>query len=224
MNIFASILTTEGVSAGTFFTCTAVSLLLGVLVAVLFGLRQRSSRGFWLTVCTLPAIVQMVIMMVNGNIGAGVAVAGAFALVRFRSIPGTAEQIMEIFLAMAVGLATGMGYVVFAAVFALIVSLFYLLLERSGLGAAQERERILRINIPESLDYEGVFEDIFAQYTTSCRIEEVKTTAMGTLYRLTCRVVLRQDVSTREFLDAIRTRNGNLEVSLGLPLTNVEVL
>ena len=188
---------TSGLTLPTFLICTAASLILGLLTALVCMYRQRCSRGFAVTLAILPAMVQMVILLVNGNIGAGVAVAGAFSLVRFRSVPGTAREIGAIFLAMAIGLATGMGYVALAAM---------------SFGDRSPRERLLKITIPENLDYDGLFDDIFRQYTSSHTLERVKTTNMGTLYELQYHITLKEAQVPKAFLDALRCRNGNLNI------------
>ena len=200
-------------TTATFFICTAASLILGLGVALLNGCKSRCSRSFALTLALLPAMVQLVILLVNGNIGAGVAVAGAFGLVRFRSAPGTAKEIAMLFLAMSLGLATGMGYVALAGVFFAIAALFTLALTAAGFGESSERE--LKITIPESLDYEGLFDDLLKQYTKSWSLERVKTSNMGTLYELDYRVTLRGETAPKAFLDALRERNGNLNIVCG---------
>ena len=214
-----SIITGTEITVSAFFLCTAVSLLLGLGAAALSMFRSRYSRSFVLTLALLPAMVQLVIMLVNGNIGAGVAVAGAFGLIRFRSAPGSAKEIGLVFLATAVGLATGMGYVVIAAVFFVILAAVSMLLTLTGFGAGAADERELKITIPENLDYDGLFDDLFAQYTRSAELERVKTANMGTLYELSYKIVLRDDKGTKAFLDALRTRNGNLNIVCGKPVT-----
>ncbi len=214
-----SIITGTEITVSAFFICTAVSLLLGLGTAVLGMYKSTYTRSFALTLALLPAMVQIVIMMVNGNIGAGVAVAGAFGLIRFRSAPGSAKEIGLVFLATAIGLATGMGYVAIAAVFFVIIAVFALILTQFGFGAAAADERELKITIPENLDYDGLFDDLFQQYTLSAELERVKTTNMGTLYELSYKVILRDAHSAKAFLDALRTRNGNLSISCGKPVT-----
>ena len=198
-----------------FLICTAASLVLGVGLAFVSQFRARSTQSFAVTLAILPMVVQAVIMLVNGNIGAGVAVAGAFSLVRFRSAPGTAREIAVLFLGMAIGLATGLGYVGLAALTFVIVSAALLGLTALGLGQKVSGERILKITIPENLDYEDLFEDLFAQYTTAHSLVKVKTTNMGTLYELEYRVTLPEDRIPKEFLDALRCRNGNLNIVCG---------
>lgn len=214
-----SIITGSEITASAFFTCTAVSLLLGLGAAALSTVRSRYSQSFVVTLAMLPAMVQLIIMMVNGNIGAGVAIAGAFGLIRFRSAPGSAREIGMVFLATAIGLATGMGYVFVAAVFFAVMAVFSLVLTAAGFGAGQACERELRITIPESLDYDGLFDDLLQQYTRSAELETVKTTNMGTLYELSYRIVLRDPHTTKPFLDELRMRNGNLNIVCGRPVT-----
>lgn len=197
---------TSGLTLPTFLICTAASLILGLLTALVCMYRQRCSRGFAVTLAILPAMVQMVILLVNGNIGAGVAVAGAFSLVRFRSVPGTAPEIG------AIGLATGMGYVALAVIFFVIVAAALLALTAMSFGDRSPRERLLKITIPENLDYDGLFDDIFRQYTSSHTLERVKTTNMGTLYELQYHITLKEAQVPKAFLDALRCRNGNLNI------------
>lgn len=205
-----------GITLGDFLLCVAAALVLGALVALTAGFRTRCSSSFLLTLSVLPAIVAVVIMLVNGNLGAGVAVAGAFSLVRFRSMPGTAKEIGMIFLGMAVGLACGMGYPVFAAIFA--VTLCAVVFLYSLLNFGQKRNfqlrKTLRVTVPEDLDYGSVFDDIFAQYTASAQLLSVKTTNLGSLNRLTYEIVLKDSGTEKALIDALRCRNGNLEISL----------
>ena len=207
-----SILGTE-LTLTSFLICTGVSLLLGVGTALVAGYRSRSTQSLAVTLAILPAVVQAVIMLVNGSIGAGIAVAGAFSLVRFRSAPGTAREIVAIFLAMAIGLATGMGYVGLAALLFLILAGAMLALTALRFGQKEDAGRILKITIPEDLDYDGLFDDLFERYTTAHTLEKVKTTNMGTLYELRYRITLRQEPVPKVFLDELRCRNGNLNIT-----------
>ena len=197
----------------SFLICTGVSLLLGVGTALVAGYRSRSTQSLAITLAILPAVVQAVIMLVNGSIGAGIAVAGAFSLVRFRSAPGTAREIAAIFLAMAIGLATGMGYVGLAVLLFLILAGAMLALTALRFGQKENAGRILKITIPEDLDYDGLFDDLFERYTTAHTLEKVKTTNMGTLYELHYRITLRQEPVPKVFLDELRCRNGNLNIT-----------
>lgn len=207
-----SILGTE-LTLTSFLICTGVSLLLGVGTALVAGYRSRSTQSLAITLAILPAVVQAVIMLVNGSIGAGIAVAGAFSLVRFRSAPGTAREIAAIFLAMAIGLATGMGYVGLAVLLFLILAGAMLALTALRFGQKEDAGRILKITIPEDLDYDGLFDDLFERYTTAHTLEKVKTTNMGTLYELRYRITLRQEPVPKVFLDELRCRNGNLNIT-----------
>ena len=198
-----------------FALCTAISLVLGLGTAMLCMYKNRCSQSFALTLAMLPAVVQVVIMLVTGNIGAGVAVAGAFSLVRFRSAPGSAREIGMIFLAMAIGLATGMGYVALAVLFFLVMAVFVLVLTAVNFGGGNEYERELKITIPETLDYDGLFDDLFQQYTRSAQLYRVKTSNMGTLYEVSYHIVLKSERIPKEFLDALRCRNGNLNIVCG---------
>ena len=206
---------TSDLSLSTFLICTGVSLLLGILTALLGQFGSRSSQSFAVTIAVLPAVVQVIIMLVNGNIGAGVAVAGAFGLVRFRSAPGTAKEIGVIFLAMAIGLATGMGYVWLAAIFFVIVGAVLFLLTSLKFGETGSRERTLKITIPENLDYDGLFDDLFDRYTKKSELLQVKTTNMGTLYELQYLITLKDPIMPKGFMDEIRCRNGNLNIVCG---------
>lgn len=198
-----------------FLGCIAASMILGVLAAILFTAKTHHSDSFTLTVAVLPSVVCLVIMLVNGNIGAGLGVAGTFALTRFRSLPGTAREIAALFFAVALGLACGMGYVVIAGIFFVMMAAFVLILEAVHFGGANNAARTLKITIPENLDYEGLFDDLFEKYTTRRELMRVKTTNMGTLYELCYRIMLRDPEKTKEFMDEIRCRNGNLNIICG---------
>lgn len=220
--MLSSIISSE-MTLSIFLICTAVSLALGVGTALTATFHAKSSPGFAITLAVLPVAVQLVIMLVNGNVGAGVAVAGAFGLVRFRSAPGTAREICAIFIAMAIGLATGMGYVALAAVFFVIVSAAVLLLTALRFGQPRAVPRTLKITIPENLDYDGLFDDLFAKYQISYELEKVKTSNMGTLYELQYRIFLPGTGVPKALLDELRCRNGNLNISCGKE-TSAEML
>ena len=216
--IFGSIITNGTITGASFLIATVCSLAIGLFIAFMYTIKSSYSRSYIITLALLPAIVQMVIMLVNGNIGAGVAVAGAFSLVRFRSAPGTGKEITSIFLAMAVGLATGMGYIGIAAIFAVIITVANLILMGSGFGSGAAEEKTLKITVPEGLDFEGIFDDIFARYTTKAELCEVKTSGKGSLYKLNYSIVMRNRASTKGMIDEMRQRNGNLEISCSRPV------
>lgn len=213
---FQSILVNEtaaSFSLPTFLGCTAASLILGIVVAAVYMFHNTYTKGFVVTLALMPAIVQMVIMLVNGNLGTGVAVMGAFSLVRFRSAPGTAREISSIFSAMAVGLATGMGYIGIAVLFVIILGAANVLLTSCSFGEKRAAERYLRITIPESLDYTSVFDEIFTEYLRKWDLIGVKTTNMGSLFRLEYQILLKNTQEEKKLIDALRCRNGNLEIS-----------
>ncbi|MGI5888617.1 MAG: DUF4956 domain-containing protein [Oscillospiraceae bacterium] len=212
-DIMGSIIDSQGLTIGTFLICTAFSLILGFAIAWIHSYKNSSSRGFQLSLILVPVIVQVIILMVNGNLGAGVAVAGAFSLVRFRSAPGSAREICSLFLSMAIGLATGMGYLTIAVLAVLIVGLVTVLL--AGSKKFSKEPLSLKITVPENFDYNGEFEPVLANYVDSYELSSVKTSQMGTVYRLSYDVDLKPGADTRKLLDDIRVKNGNLEVSLG---------
>lgn len=216
-NIFKGLFDSEYaavISVTDFLICIGSAILLGVLLAFAFSIKSRFTKSFVTTLALMPAIVCVVIMMVNGNVGTGVAVAGAFSLVRFRSAPGTAREIGAIFLAMGTGLICGMGYIGYAALFTLIMGALFALYNVLDLGMSRRMSmnKSVRITIPEDLDYTTVFDDIFKEYTTSCQLVKVKTTNMGSMFRLTYNLTLRDVAKEKEFIDKLRTRNGNLEI------------
>ncbi|MCR5004351.1 MAG: DUF4956 domain-containing protein [Clostridiales bacterium] len=201
-----------------FAVCLISALLLGSIVALIYMFRSQYTRSFAQTLALLPAMVSVVIMMVSGNLGAGVAVAGTFSLVRFRSAPGTAREIGAIFLAMAIGLACGMGYIGFAVLFTLIICLVMIVYNAIGFGTRKEpvQERRLSILVPEDLEYNGMFDDLFDRFTSEAHLRQVKTTNLGSLNRLTYDITLQKPGTEKSFIDELRTRNGNLEISLSL--------
>ena len=198
-----------------FLISLGCAMVLGVLTSLMFTHFTRHTGSLAITLAVLPPIVTLVIMMINGNVGAGLAVAGAFALVRFRSLPGTAKEVCGIFLSVSIGLACGMGYVAVAVVYFLFMSGFIILLEELHFGQGRLAERQLKITIPEDLDYEEIFDDLLEKYTLRWELVRVHTTNMGTLYELTYEVLMRQKNQSREFINELRCRNGNLSISLG---------
>ena len=217
---------TQVISVKDFVLCIAASLVIGLIVAVSYMYRTRYTKSFVVTLALLPAVVGVVIMMVNGNVGTGVAVAGAFSLVRFRSVPGTAKEIGMLFLAMGAGLITGMGYIGFAVLFTLIMCAVFLVYNQIDFGTNKNAAvyKTLHIVIPEDLDYSEVFEDILKAYTRKYELTNVKTTNMGSLFKLTYDVELKDAAKEKEMIDKLRCRNGNLEISVSKQATmNVEL-
>ena len=212
--MFNSVIGTS-ITLQSFLLSLVCAMVLGVLTSLMFTHFTRHTGSLAITLAVLPPIVTLVIMMINGNVGAGLAVAGAFALVRFRSLPGTAKEVCGIFLSVSIGLACGMGYVGVAVVYFAFMGVFIILLEELKFGQRSLAERQLKITIPEDLDYEEIFDDLFEKYTVRWELSRVHTTNMGTLYELTYDVLMRNKSQSREFIDALRCRNGNLSISLG---------
>jgi len=211
--LFDTDLTTV-ISVTDFLLCLVVSLGIGIFMAFAYMYRTRYTKSFVITLALLPAVVCVVIMMVNGNVGTGVAVAGAFSLVRFRSVPGTAKEICTLFLAMGAGLIAGMGYLGFAVIFTVIMCIMFVLYNFLDFGTKKNAAtfKTFTITIPEDLDYTGVFDDIFSEFTTSYELVRVKSTNMGSMFKLTYNVMLRDITREKEMIDKIRCRNGNLEI------------
>ncbi len=205
---------TSVISVTDFITCLLVSLVIGVLMTLAYMYRTRYTKSFVVTLALLPAVVCVVIMMVNGNVGTGVAVAGAFSLVRFRSVPGTAKEICTLFLAMGAGLIVGMGYIAFALLFTVIMCIIFVICNRLDFGTKKNGAifKTLTITIPEDLDYTGAFDDIFSEFTSSSDLIRVKSTNMGSMFKLTYNIELRDALREKEMLDKLRCRNGNLEI------------
>lgn len=228
LNTFFTQSVVDGISIGTdifasFAYCLATALVVGLFVAWTYTIKNTYTRSFVLTLAVLPAMVATVILMVNGNVGAGVAVAGAFSLVRFRSAAGTAKEIAAIFLAMTSGLMIGMGYLGLAVIFVLVVSLVNVVLMATSFGLSKETEKTLTITIPEDLDYSDVFDDLFGAYTKSHELVQVKTTNMGSMFKITYRVDLKGQEIEKQFIDDLRCRNGNLEIMITRTATTGEL-
>lgn len=215
---------TDQITASVYLVCSLASLALGAVIAFAAGFRSRQSKSFMLALLLIPVIVQMVIMLVNDNVGAGVAVMGAFSLVRFRSAPGSAKEIVSIFLAMATGLATAKGFIALAAVFVIVISLIMIISTYVRFKEKDDLVRELKITIPEDLNYAHEFDDLFDTYTKRSKLLNVKTTNMGSLYKLSYEVELKSEDNVQSFIDDLRTRNGNLEIAVLLPAVSEGVL
>ena len=220
-NIFKSLFDTSSsasVSVENFFICFAVALVLGAILAVGYTIKGRFTKSFAITLAVLPSVVCVVILLVNGNLGAGVAVAGAFSLVRFRSAPGSAKEIVAIFIAMCAGLLIGMGYIAFAVIFTIVMAVILLVLNIVKIWdkTKKPKEKTLRVTIPEDLNYTEVFDDIFKEYTDHCEVVSVKTANMGSMFKLKYNITLKDAKKEKEFIDALRCRNGNLEIMISI--------
>ena len=214
LNLFETLIPSTGITPSIFIILVLVSLILGAAIAFVHTYKNDYTKSFVMTLAILPAVVCVVILMVNGNIGAGVAVAGTFSLVRFRSAPGTAREIVAIFVAMGMGLIMGMGYIGYAALFTVLIGLAMIVYSKLGTDNKKNLKKILKITIPENLDYADVFDDILKGYTSSYRLRQVKTSNMGSLFKINYEIVLKDIDLEKEFIDKLRTRNGNLEIAV----------
>jgi len=214
--MFTSILnaSTETLSVTNAMLCILASLVLGFIISLTYMSGKNYSKNFVTTLVIMPVLVQIVIMLVNGNLGTGVAVMGAFGLVRFRSVPGSSKEISFIFFAMAVGIATGMGYIAFAFAITVIICLVFLILNKISFGGSKAQDRKLKITIPEDLDYTSIFDDLFDKYTASYELEKVKTTNLGSMMELNYKLSIKNVDEEKKFIDELRCRNGNLTIIL----------
>src|SRR5574344_57630 len=210
--MFDSILGTS-LTVSNFAVCILVALGLGLVVALLHMKSVKSNKNFITTLFILPALVTAVILLVNGNLGTSVAVVGAFALVRFRSIPGNSREILDVFFAMAMGLAVGTGYIAFAVAFTVVLSIVFYIVDTTRIFTNESNEKILTVLIPEDLDYTDCFDELI----------KAKTVNMGSVFELTYSINLKKDINEKEFIDKLRVKNGNLKVSLTHPLINEEL-
>ena len=203
--------------------CSLASLLFGFVIALVHMKTSKYTKNFLLTLIILPILVQTVIFMVNGNLGTSIAIVGAFSLVRFRSFAGTSREIVSIFFAMTIGLATGMGEILFAAIITVIVSLVIVLLKVTKFGEKGNSTKVLKVTLPENVDYTEVFDDIFSKYVTTSELNSVKTVNLGSLFELSYTVNLKDGINEKEFIDELRCRNGNLKIILTHPIDNGEL-
>ncbi len=214
--MFDSIYTSIGVTPSQFFIMAAASLIAGFVYAWIISFRIRAKKRFFIVTAVVPFVVAAVITFVSGNIGAGVAVGGAFSLIRFRSAPGSADEITSLLVAMGSGIAFGMGYVAYGVVILLGMAMIYLVLSLLPIfeHKSMSEERLLRITIPESLEYAGAFDDTFHHYLKSFENAGVKTTGMGSMFRLSFKIVMKDPSEEKAFIDELRTKNGNLEIAV----------
>ncbi len=223
--MFNSILESNSgtLSISTALICMGAALIFGIIIALVHMYSTKCSKNFAITIAVLPLLVQVVIMMVNGNLGTSIAILGSFSLIRFRSMQGNSRELVSIFFAMAIGLAVGMGHIMYAFVFTLITSLALIILQKSSFGMKKNNEKSLKVTIPENLDYTNIFDDIFDKYTNNIELNKVKTTNMGSMFELSYNISLKNNINEKDFIDEIRTRNGNLTVNLGRVSTENEL-
>ena len=215
--------TATGLDITTALICAGVALGLGIVVAITHMLTSQTSKNFLITLAVLPLLVMAVMIMINGNLGTSIAILGAFSLIRFRSIQGHAKELLSIFFAMMIGLACGMGHVLFGAVITVIAVIAIIFFSFTKILEPNKNQRVLKIVIPEDLDYEEVFDEIFKKYTKKAELVRMKTMNMGSLYKLTYNVVMKHDVKEKAFLDEIRVKNCNLKVLLSQPCLEEEI-
>jgi len=215
--------TTASVSLTQISLVALTAIILGLILAVTHKITSKSNKNFLISIATLPLLISIVIIMVNGNLGTSVAVLGAFSLVRFRSIPGNSKEIVSVFFAMTVGLVVGMGNLLFASLVTIVGAMLLIVLDKIKLFD-KNNEKILKITIPENLDYTEVFDEIFKEYTTKVELVQVKTTNMGSMFDLSYNVVLKNDVDEKKFIDDLRVKNGNLKIVLTHPIVEGDVL
>lgn len=218
--MFESILksTDTSISMSSSLICVGVAIGLGILISICYMCTQKKgtyTKDFVITLSILPAVVAIVIMLVGSNIARAFSIAGAFALVRFRSIPGNSKEIAVVFFTMSIGLAAGLGFIGFAGIATLIIGFVFIVLSLTGFGDNRTEEKMLKITIPESLNYKDVFTEIFDANLKSYRVQNVKTTNMGSMYEIQYLVLMKKEADEKEFIDALRCRNGNLNISLG---------
>ncbi len=215
--------TTTGLSITTALICSIVAIVLGIVIAITHMKTTQTSKGFLITLATLPLLVMAVMIMINGNLGTSIAILGAFSLIRFRSIQGQAKDLLSVFFAMAIGLACGMGHVLFAAVMTIIGVVAIFFFSFTHFLEPNKNQRVLKIVIPEDMDYEEVFDETFRKYTSKAELTRMKTMNMGSLYKLTYDVTLKSGIKEKEFLDEIRIKNCNLKVLLSHPCLEEEI-
>lgn len=213
----------NGQSITTVLICSGVALLLGIALAITHLKTTQTTKGFLTTLAVLPLLVMAVMIMINGNLGTSIAILGAFSLIRFRSLQGHAKDLLSVFFAMMIGLALGMGHVLFAVVISVIAIIAIFFFSYTHFLEPDSAERILKVVIPEDLDYDEVFDDIFKKYTSRHKLVRTKTMNMGSLYKLTYDIKLKRGIKEKEFLDEIRVKNCNLKVLLSEPCLEEDI-
>ena len=208
------------VTVSQFFIMSAAAIVSGIIYAWLMSFKVRSKKRFFIVASILPFIVAAVITFVNGNIGAGVAIGGAFGLIRFRSAQGSSDEIVTVLIAMGSGIAFGMGYVGYGVVILLGMAVYFFVLSALPIFEHKKfsQDKMLKITIPESLEYTNIFGDTFSHYLKSVENEGVKTTGMGSMFKLSFKIQMKDPAEEKAFIDELRTKNGNLEISI-LPYT-----
>ncbi len=228
-SIFEKVVASDGtvmnsMSNGDFFICVGLAIALGLVMALCYMFKNDYSRSFVITIATLPTIVAVLIMLVSGNLAAAVSVGGVFALTRFRSNQGTSREITHIFLSMAIGLTLGLGYIWVAISLVVLIEAMSITFNITNFGKSNSKKRTLKIVIPESLDYNGLFDDLFQKYTTQSELVNVKLKNLGTMLHLTYNISLRDNNTEKQFIDEIRIRNANLDIICSKVISNSDEL
>lgn len=222
-NIFGSIFA-NSLTLGTFLIAVISSIVLGFIVAITFMYKNTYTKSFISALILIPAIETVVIMLVNDNIGVGLSVAGSFALIRFRSVKGNAKELLAIFLAMTIGIICGTGYIALAVIFTLLLCIVIFVLALTDFGKQSDNDRYLKITIPESLNYEEAFDEVLNRYTRSYELDGIKTLALGSIFRLDYKIIMKDSKQLKDMINELRTRNGNLEIMCGKNSTNRDEL
>ena len=212
--MFNSVIGSGGLNITSMSIIVISAIILGLIIAYVHMITSKYSKNYVVTLAILPILVSTVMIMVNGNLGTGVAIAGAFSLVRFRSLPGNSREIISVFWAMAIGTAIGMGQVIFASIITIVVGLLILIFYKTRFGDEKYSNKILDIIIPENLDYDKVFDEVFNKYVDNYELLKIKTTNLGSLYELKYEIMLKSGANIKEFIDDLRVRNGNLKISM----------
>ena len=220
-SVFSSI--SSSVNIIDIILCFSVSIISGLLIAFTYKITSKYNKNFLITLSILPLLISTIIIMVNGNLGTSVAVLGAFGFVRFRSSPGTSKEILSVLFSMTIGLVIGMGNLIFAFLVTFIGCFGLIVYNKLSIFDEDKYEKILRVMIPENLDYTDVFNDIFSKYTKQIKLESVKTTNMGSIFDLKYRIILNKNINEKEFIDELRIKNGNLKIILTHPLEDGEL-
>lgn len=215
--------TSTELSIENLLACSLTAIGLGLIISLVHRYTSKYTKNFLVTIAVLPILVQSVIFMVNGSLGTSIAILGTFSLVRFRSLPGTSKEILTVFFSMTIGLATGMGQLIFASIITALVSIILIILSKSKFGEIKENTKILKITLPDNLDYTEVFDDIFSEYVNKYTLQQVKTTNLGSLFELTYLITIKKDINQKDFVDELRSRNGNLKIVLTHPVDNNEL-
>ncbi|CAM3548069.1 DUF4956 domain-containing protein [Marinicrinis lubricantis] len=201
-----------------------VSFMLGGMISYTYMKTNPAgySQSFTLTMVLLPAIVAIIILLIGSNIARAFSLAGAFSIIRFRSAPGDPKDIAYVLFTMAAGLACGVGMFGYGVLFTVCLCLLMWILGKTNYGASKSDQKVLKVTIPESLGYEEAFDEVFKQYGVDYELKKVRTTELGSLFELVYAVTMDQALNQKEFLDAIRCRNGNLDISLTMSPTKYE--